>query len=83
MAYEPSKLPDNPSPEVLVRFIMDELRAISVALSMVEGILLKEMHIVPSKPRTGLIVLADGTDWNPGAGAGVYAYYAAGWHKLG
>lgn len=42
-----------------------------------------ELHVAPTKPRTGLTVLADGTDWNPGSGAGVYTYYGSAWHKLG
>lgn len=29
------------------------------------------------------VVYADGTRWNPGSGAGVYAYYASAWHFLG
>ena len=31
----------------------------------------------------GMVVLADGTSWNPGAGQGVYAYYNSTWNKLG
>lgn len=49
-----------------------------------EAFYLKELHEEPRKPRVGQIVLADGTDWNPGGtGAGVYAYYGGAWHKLG
>lgn len=40
-------------------------------------------YAAPSKLVTGTIVLADGTDWNPGSGAGFYGYYAGSWHKLG
>lgn len=36
----------------------------------------------PAKPREGWIVRADGTLWNPGAGAGVYEYRAGAWLKL-
>lgn len=41
------------------------------------------VHAAPLKPRDGITVLADGTDWNPGAGQGVYTYYNGAWHKLG
>lgn len=44
---------------------------------------LVEQHAVPSKPREGDVVFADGTDWNPGSGQGFYGYYAAAWHFLG
>lgn len=40
-------------------------------------------HAAPVKLVTGTIVLADGTDWNPGSGAGFYGYYGGSWHKLG
>jgi hypothetical protein len=44
---------------------------------------LQELHEAPNKLKTGMTVLADGTDWNPGSGAGVYTYYGGAWHKLG
>lgn len=37
----------------------------------------------PQKIRDGMIVLADGTKWNPGSGAGFYGYYGGSWKKLG
>lgn len=46
-------------------------------------ILLDVLHIEPDRPQNGMTALADGTDWNPGLGQGVYTYYAAAWHKLG
>lgn len=53
------------------------------ALRSVSGVQLDELHVAPTKPRTGVIVLADGTDWNPGSGQGVYCYYNGTWNKLG
>lgn len=41
------------------------------------------LHTEPTKLIEGHIVFADGTDWNPGAGKGVYVYYDAAWNKLG
>jgi hypothetical protein len=46
-------------------------------------ITLKELHTEPARLYTGLTVLADGSDWNPGSGQGVYTYYDGAWHKLG
>ena len=33
----------------------------------------------PSKPRDGMTVYADGTNWNPGSGAGMYFYASGAW----
>lgn len=45
-------------------------------------LLLKPLNAAPSKKREGMIVFADGTNWNPGTGKGVYAYYSGAWNKL-
>lgn len=38
----------------------------------------------PAKPRAGQIRVADGTQWDPGSGAGFYGYTIGGtWTKLG
>lgn len=44
---------------------------------------LATLHAEPTKLVEGMVVLADGTNWNPGSGAGVYAYYGSAWNKLG
>ena len=33
----------------------------------------------PPKPRVGQLAYADGTDWNPGSGEGLYVYKSTGW----
>lgn len=43
---------------------------------------MRVMHAAPDKPRRGLVVFADGTDWNPGSGEGVYVYTTTGWRPL-
>ena len=60
-------------------WLLEELRRISDTSSLELDVL----HVVPDRPRDGLVVMADGTDWNPGSGAGVYAYQAGAWHFLG
>jgi len=35
---------------------------------------LLELHVAPDKPHGGMMVIADGVDWNPGNGRGVYWY---------
>lgn len=39
-------------------------------------------NVAPLKPREGMIYGADGTNWNPGDGQGVYVYYGGSWTKL-
>ena len=36
-------------------------------------------YVEPPKPREGYYVLADGTQWNPGSGKGVYIYDGSAW----
>lgn len=40
------------------------------------------LYAAPAKPRLGWMVFADGTNWNPGSGEGVYVYLSGGWTKL-
>lgn len=63
--------------------LQEELERIERALGEFDVMKLAELHREPAKRRSGMTVLADGTDWNPGAGQGVYTYYAGTWHKLG
>lgn len=44
---------------------------------------LETLTAAPARPQEGMIAKADGTLWNPGAGAGVYCYYGAAWNLLG
>lgn len=72
--------------EELARQMSEELREIENETRYPApglGITLPELNVAPKKPRTGLTVLADGTNWNPGAGRGVYTYYNALWNRLG
>lgn len=36
----------------------------------------------PSKPKEGMLRYADGTEWDPGSGAGLYVYDGAKWVAL-
>ena len=71
--------------EDLAQWVWDNLKRIEQEFNLGrDAYYLKELHEEPPKPRTGMVVLADGTDWNPGGtGAGFYGYYGAAWHKLG
>lgn len=81
-------IPSVPPPgldSILHQFLEEQFRYISEALQEVENIQLKQLNAPPDRPRDGLIVLADGTNWEPvvAGGEGYYGYYAAAWHKLG
>jgi hypothetical protein len=54
-----------------------------IATALNGAIELTVMYAAPTKPRTGWLVYADGTTWNPGSGEGVYVYLSDGtWSKL-
>ncbi len=84
MSYEPGTI-DFGEENLLSfqQFVLEELQRISDSIAQVEDILLKELNVAPDKPRNGMIVLADGTNWNPGAGGGFYGRSAGAWVKLG
>jgi len=48
-----------------------------------EFLLLQNRAKAPERARVGMVALADGTNWNPGSGAGVYCYHSGQWNKLG
>ena len=79
--YVPGQVPEGD----LVRFLRQELQAISFALSAVQDGQIDVTTVAPSKPRDGMIRRSDGVSWLPnGVGAaGVWCYYAGSWKFLG
>ncbi len=69
--------------ENLVEYIQRELQRISEAFEGVKAVELDEIHTAPLRPRNGLIILADGTNFDPGSGAGFYGYSNGAWAFLG
>jgi hypothetical protein len=47
--------------------------------SMRNNLTMDELHVEPEKPIEGLYVKADGTNWNPGNGAGPYMRVSGAW----
>ncbi|NIS77749.1 MAG: hypothetical protein GTO00_09085 [Deltaproteobacteria bacterium] len=80
--YEPTGLPKEESP-VLAAAVEEQLRQIAEAIRTPVILSVAELHAEPDKPRDGMIVLADGTNWNPGSGAGFYGRSAGAWVFLG
>lgn len=81
VAYAPNLPPSDPAE--LQRYLTLELASIAAAVQALALGHIDTSNAAPTKPRTGDIRLADGTNWNPGSGQGVYAYYGSAWHFLG
>lgn len=82
--YEPEELrsSDISTPE-LVEYLQRELQRISGAFTLVaQGRFLPMLYAAPTKPREGMLAVADGTSWNPGSGKGLYEYRSGAWAKL-
>ena len=65
-------------------YLKEELEKIALVFSGLElpTITLIPQHVALTRPQEGMIVNADGTDWNPGSGAGLYEYVGGAWSKL-
>lgn len=82
MKYRSGQVPD--SPAHVPGFLRLELRRLEEAANRpVSFVEMEELHAEPSRLRNGMVALADGTDWDPGSGAGFYGYYGSAWVKLG
>lgn len=78
-------VPDNAPSDIrdLPRYVEVELYKIKKALDILILGHLDKTYVAPPKPRDGDIRYADGTEWNPGSGVGVYYYNGSAWVKLG
>lgn len=71
-------------PKDLPAFLSQELNRIARAMNEAdETSALAPLAVEPKKVFDGLEVLADGTNWNPGSGAGRYYYFNNAWRFLG
>jgi len=69
MTYIPGTWDGGP----LEHYLQDQLQRISEVLQPVVDGEIQQRHVVPDRPRSG-IYFADGTDWDPGSGYGLYIY---------
>jgi len=80
LSYAPAPVPQDP--ELLPQYLQTELLKLkSVIRSVIEGGV-EVYHTAPDRVWDGRMVLADGSDWDPGYGEGVYVYYAGDWQLL-
>lgn len=81
MSYTPEPLPQGL--EVVPSYIFREFLRISAEFDLIaEGRYWEPRAVAPSRPREGMISVADGTNWNPGSGKGAYEYRSGAWAKL-
>jgi hypothetical protein len=81
MSYAPNSPPQDPAN--LPQYVYDELLRISAVFELAAARSVEFYHTAPVRPREGMVRGADGSDWDPGSGKGVYVYYDSAWHKLG
>ena len=84
----------NPAPvnnDNLSDYLFNELNRLSDIIFNLDVMRLEQTNKDPKdttigidrgKPRDGDIRYADGTNWNPGSGIGIYAYIGGAWTKL-
>ncbi len=78
--YQVGNVPTDPKD--LPRFLATELQQIAREMATVQAVILQTLYAAPSRIYEGMLVKADGTSWDPGSGAGVYARVGGAWVKL-
>ena len=80
--YVPRFPPQNPAD--LSGFIGQETQNIAKAMrDPGEFLLMQILNKPPQRVANGMIVMADGVNWNPGSGAGLYRYQGNAWNFVG
>lgn len=81
--YTPTPVPNDATPG-LKAWLADQLRRIADSLRApsVSSLVLQPLAAAPARPEEGMLVNADGTNWDPGSGAGVYQRLSGAWVKL-
>ena len=81
MLYQPDQAPENI--DSLARYVHTELMRVAAVLELAVVRSVEFQDVEPTRAKDGMVCAADGTNWNPGSGQGVYVYYGAAWHFLG
>jgi hypothetical protein len=82
LRYQPEPFASS-DPAAIMEWAVRELDRVAAALNAKLDAEIEFVHVAPAKPREGMTRGADGTNWDPGSGQGVYTYYNSSWHKLG
>lgn len=80
--YVPNNVPANPAemPQFLQQELLNLQKALSGPFSLMQ---LQKLYVPPTRIFEGMVVLADGVQWDPGAGPGFYGYRDGSWKLLG
>lgn len=80
--YEPGPLPTDG--EDLGIYVVTELKRLGDVLFNQATFRLERTHEAPQRPRGGDVRYADGSNWNPGSGEGIYFFKesTSAWVKL-
>jgi hypothetical protein len=85
MPYRPSTMPAFGSLDEVRDWVENELWQIAKQggeSGEATGAWLQPVHAEPEKPRDGMVAYADGDDWDPHSGVGLYARIEGIWVKL-
>jgi len=82
MPYNPTNPSNVENPQQVFEWVQRELRAIAKEFAETTALELRQVGAEPIRPREGMIVSADGVNWDPGAGAGAYEFKGGAWVKL-
>jgi hypothetical protein len=74
------RLPDDP--KAALPLLLEALTQLQVAMDEIYISFYSISHVAPTRLKEGMIRQADGTDWNPGAGAGLYQYRSGSWARI-
>jgi hypothetical protein len=79
MTYVPKPLLGTKDVNGVQSWAEREFSEISRNFNEADAVDLRQTHKSPKKPRVGMVAYADGTDWDPGSGEGLYVYKSGGW----
>jgi hypothetical protein len=71
-----------PTPDEIPSFLNAELVRIQAAVAALAEGHIDKVNVAPTKPRDGDIRYADGTNWNPGSGIGLYQRQGLSWMPI-
>lgn len=75
---------ENPEVRAVFDYFDDMFRALERGLGSQGVVDTRHLHAEPAKRQYGMIAVADGVEWDPGSGEGVYAYLSDdAWHYMG
>lgn len=60
----------------------EKFRQLQKSLTQYRIVQFESLHAEPEKPRAGMLVYADGVNWDPGNGEGHYGYNGTDWEYL-